>query len=381
MVTKDKNKGATHRGRPIGRKRSRSQEQKKKKQTNDTKAKPTDPIVSLVVDAQSRRPSKNQSRGDDRKEPPRGPSNKNDRRSEQSPPQQSQKQNNRNNRTSRGQESKEPQLPGNNFFKPQIAIEKEKDLRVLWWNSPTDYVPFASEEAMINVLMTRKKNERGMMRCYLFRLKEINDKLDGVGGSMTLLQALSLRRHHIQKFNPKAGMSRLGLGLDFDIRKSADIFENCVQDFLNKSKVAYWTEQEQKEMFQETEDPGLLVGTPDFFLRRQVLLRKARGGDNNKVILEERKINWVEAKMFYGASTIPQGSPGAVGSLLRKLKKYVQAFGPGAICFMNGCGDRLAAELSEIGVSVLDCSGTVALARVREHQRTWCATRDGKILN
>ena len=54
----------------------------------------------------------------------------------------------------------------------------------------------------------------------------------------------------------------------------------------------------------------------------------------------------------------------------------------GAVVFMMGCGDRLAAQLGEIGVSVLDCSGndTVSLQRVRAHQRTWCANKDGHIL-
>eukprot|EP00980_Cylindrotheca_fusiformis_P003171 scaffold721_cov131-Cylindrotheca_fusiformis.AAC.61 len=263
------------------------------------------------------------------------------------------------------------------YFKPDIAIPNEEaDLKVLVWNSPTNHVPFASEEAMFDVLMPRKRNERGMMYRYAFRVREINEKLKAVGG-MTLLQALSLRRHYIRKFNPWKSMATLGLGTDLEIRESAAIFEECVQEFLKDNNIPYWTEGDQRRMFKAAENAGVLCGTPDFFLQHQVLLKKVSNG----VVAEERKINWIEAKMFYGASTIPQGSPGAVGSLVPKLKKYVEAFGPGATCFMNGCGDRLAAELEEIGVSVLDCSGSVDIGRVQEHQRKWCATRDGRILN
>ena len=87
--------------------------------------------------------------------------------------------------------------------------------------------------------------------------------------------------------------------------------------------------------------------------------------------------------MYYGASSIPPGRRnGAVGTVTETAQKYADAFGEGAVVFMMGCGDRLAAQLGEIGVSVLDCSGndTVSLQRVRAHQRTWCANKDGHIL-
>ena len=98
-------------------------------------------------------------------------------------------------------------------------------------------------------------------------------------------------------------------------------------------------------------------------------------------MLEERTIHWIEAKMFYGASSIPHGSKGAVGTVLARAQKYVDNFGEGAIIFMMGCGDKLAAELNDIGVSVLDCSGnTVSLDSVHDHQRMWCADEKGRIL-
>ncbi|CAJ1930259.1 unnamed protein product [Cylindrotheca closterium] len=253
----------------------------------------------------------------------------------------------------------------------------DDDLQVLCWSSPSDFVPVQSEEAMVKVMLPRGKRERGMMRNYLFRLKEIKQALKSAHG-MTLKQALSLRRLHIKNFNPTMTMSGLGLGEDEDILKSANIFEECVQEFLDQNAVQYWTEKEQRERAKEYGMEGPR-GTPDFLLRGQVMLRKVRG--NGDTILEERKINWVECKMFYGASTISQGGRGAIGSLVSKMSSYVSLFGEGAIVFMNGCGDSLALELRGVGVTVLDCVGTVKLGRVLEHQKAWCASRDGQILN
>jgi hypothetical protein len=270
-----------------------------------------------------------------------------------------------------------------NWFKPNIEVGEKNTLRTLWWNSPVDNVPFASEVAMIEVLLRWKKKERGMMKTQPpFRLRIIKDELNRVG-NITLLQALSLRRHHIKELNRKISMSRLGLGHESDVRKSAAIFEECVEDFLKKCRVEFWTEQDLKIMFNSRKNQEeKLAGTPDFFLKRQIVLRKVKGARVNcQQILEEKVINWIEAKMFFGASTIPQGSPGAVGSIIGKLTKYVQAYGPGAIVFMNGCGDRLSDQLAEIGVTTLDCSGTVNLGRVRSHQRSWCSNDNGQILN
>jgi hypothetical protein len=259
---------------------------------------------------------------------------------------------------------------------------QDTKLKVLWWNSPSDYVPISSEEAMIEALMRWKKKERGMVRDQPpFRLAKIKKQLSNVRG-ITLPQALSLRRHHMKLLNPKIGMESLKLGKEKDILESAQIFEQAVEEYLVKCRVAFWTETEQKEIFLENRREGeQLTCTPDFKLRREVLLKRVRerGGDSR--ILEERKIHWIEAKMFYGASTIPHGSMGAVGSVLPKAKKYVKEFGEGAIIFMQGCGDQLAADLAEIGVTALDCSGAVSLKNVQQHQRTWCADENGVILS
>jgi hypothetical protein len=63
------------------------------------------------------------------------------------------------------------------------------------------------------------------------------------------------------------------------------------------------------------------------------------------------------------------------------MRKYVDMFGEGAIVFIRGCGDRLASELADIGVTALCCaSSDIDLSEVEQHQRTWCADKQGNIL-
>ena len=91
------------------------------------------------------------------------------------------------------------------------------------------------------------------------------------------------------------------------------------------------------------------------------------------------QIHWIEAKMCYGASTIPTNTPNAVGAILPKMKEYVSLYGTGAIVFMYGCGDVLATQLLELGVVALDGRG-LDVRIVEEFQRGWCADSRGTIL-
>ena len=86
--------------------------------------------------------------------------------------------------------------------------------------------------------------------------------------------------------------------------------------------------------------------------------------------------------MFYGASSIEPDNRSAVGCLLETVRKYVRVYGPGAMVFMHGYGDRLAESLLEEGVLCVDCGDgrVIDLEAVEEHQRTWCADRHGNIL-
>ena len=256
---------------------------------------------------------------------------------------------------------------------------------VLWWRSEPP-VPLSSEEAMIPILLRWGEKERGMMKDQPpFRLATIHKKLHQLSG-IRLDQALSLRRHHMKLHNPYRDMPTLRLGKVEDINTSAEIFERMVETFLKENNIPFLNETDQKTQSTSSNHSGSTTSTPltpDFLLptpiRLKIFQQESRG---KRVVVKEVVIHWIEAKMFYGASTIPTGAIGAVGSILPKVKRYVQHFGTGAIIFMQGFGDRLAQELADEGVTAL--SGSVLpkrlLSQVWDHQKTWCAREDGKIL-
>ncbi len=253
---------------------------------------------------------------------------------------------------------------------------EKKSVKSLWWKRGEKHVPVASENAMIEVLVRWGKKERGMIKDQPpFRLATIQRQLKQAPG-MRLEQALSLRRHHMKLLNPQREMQALGLGKANDIRTCAEIFERVVEEFLVEQKINYLNEAQQKLTFQ-----GKIL-TPDFLLPFPIKLKIFEQTiDGKREVIQEQTIHWIEAKMFYGASTIPSGTAGAVGSILPKVKKYVDKFGTGAIIFMHGCGDLFAEELAVSGVTAVN--GSIIprrlLKRVWDHQRLWCA-KDNLIL-
>ena len=329
-----------------------------------------------------------------------------------------------------------PQSPISNnnvddFGKKSSQQRREEEESVsaslyLRWDSPADLVPLHEEEAMMNMVLERHgKSERGMLKDKPpFVITKFRKQLSQKAPTMTMAQLCSLRRHHIKRLNFYKRMPELRLGQETDILKSAKIFEDVIETFLNNQQVEYWSEKEQGKIASSEKRPT--IATPDFLLKKPVVLQKTRrkydngngenrnrnrshrydphghGGNNRSnsnqhqqnrplkkeqeqevVVLEGQTIHWIEAKMFYGASTIPRGKKGgAVGQVLDKAQKYVDMFGTGAIVFMMGCGQVLGDQLREIGVTVVDCSSheDFDLRPVHDHQRTWCANDKGEIL-
>lgn len=261
--------------------------------------------------------------------------------------------------------------------------------RVLWWHSPVTHLPDSVEASLVGTLVRNQGTERGMVRQLPPSRRDQIKKLCK-SKQVPLALALSLRRHHIKEFNPTLTMTELGLGEERDIRDSARIFERCVKNFLDKHRIPYWTEWAQRRRAKEQGD--LTPPTPDFLFRYPIRIRpfiwkegKGKKKIGGRKILNEQSAHWLEAKMFYGASTIRDGANSAVGCLLTTARKYVSAYGPGAVVFMQGCGDVLALKLKQAGVLALDCHGThdkysVCIDAVHEHQSTWCADEEGQIL-
>ena len=112
---------------------------------------------------------------------------------------------------------------------------------ILNWIDPT-YIPLSEEQKMVPALIHWGKSERGMMKDQPeFRLRKVlkmlgtngpdNHRHDNnkKGVRISLIQSLSLRRHHLKLLNPTLSMPALRLGSHLDIKTSADLFEQCVE--------------------------------------------------------------------------------------------------------------------------------------------------------
>jgi hypothetical protein len=281
-----------------------------------------------------------------------------------------------------------------------------------WPNPQSHYIPVEEEERLLPVLIHWGRSERGMMKDQPpFRLQKIQNMLDTCPGKgnhshhsqnrnknssnrpssaarMSLVQSLSLRRHHLKLLNPNLSMSTLRLGREEDIRDAAREFELCVDAYLRSHRVHFLTEHAQKSMFLESVKRDLATDrnvmqppSPDFMMKKghSVTLSFSSGCQNGTEVSCPISINWIEVKMFYGANSIPSGTPNAVGCILPKVQQYVSLYGTGAIVFMYGCGSRLAKQLLDVGVIALD-GRCLDLERVENHQKKWCADSWGNIL-
>lgn len=248
-------------------------------------------------------------------------------------------------------------------------------------------LPLEAEEGLLRVLL-HWPNERGMMRDQPeWRVRKLAHAVRRVG-ALSTLQATSLRRHHIRAAHPYVPSARLGLGADADIRAAATLFEEALGRHLAQAGVVYEDEPAQRRRGGAAQ-PG---GTPDFLLRAPLRLRLgARGvgvgvGDAADAAAtegaegaEEVRVHWLDAKHFYGASTIEDDGRSAVGKLCATGTRYNAHFGRGAFVFAHGCGAALCARLEALGVCVLDAR-PLDVSAVRAQQRTWCADARGNIL-
>jgi len=240
-------------------------------------------------------------------------------------------------------------------------------ITTLNWERPYRPVSIKAEERLLPLLLRYAEKERGMMRSHHYRrLESIRDACRE--NHITLDQALSLRRTHMMLLNPHiTNTSPLHLGRTEDVRQSASLFENSIAQYLTRQGICFFTEEEQKSMVEEGQKTP---PTPDFLLKDPVRLTCHESSC---------PIKWIEAKMFYGASTIPDGSKNAVGALLRTVRRYIEAHGPGAFIFCFGIGIRIKNLLEAEGAVVLDAK-PLDLSEMRDHQRTWCANDRGQIL-
>lgn len=182
-----------------------------------------------------------------------------------------------------------------------LPLEADEQIQVLWWRSEIDPIPIAVERALVVELLPRKHKEMGMMRekskQEINRIKEIGKEY---GINMATL--CSLRRHHIKNYHLHKTMPELGLGRIKDINESARIFECAIFTFLRANKIACFTEEEQRRR-----NPV----TPDFLMKRPVLLRSfryeecdAESSEPRKKIIVERQIHCTSSVCWHYELTV-----------------------------------------------------------------------------
>jgi hypothetical protein len=108
-------------------------------------------------------------------------------------------------------------------------------------------------------------------------------------------------------------MTALRLGQPENIRDAADLFEDCVESYLKRHNVQYWSEEEQRKQFEESGDSNdrrrKQPPTPDFMMKdghcvmlsftddvgNDCATSTANQYDNGFINFSQ--INWIEAKM------------------------------------------------------------------------------------
>jgi len=254
----------------------------------------------------------------------------------------------------------------------KLTIDVSTDLLSLSWRNCYPAIPVDSESALLPVLLQWESTERGMMRDQPpIRLEKILESCSLHG--MQLEQALSLRRHHMKLNNPQVNnMTELGLGNNNDIYDAEDLFKSAVKTYLKKCHVPFKNNVNCNQ-------GDTAVQAPDFMLTKPVRLITYQPAIEDGGLGEHGQVNWIEAKMFYGASTIPSETRNGVGAILPTAKKHVKNYGPGAYVFVYGCGSKLRRQLRDLGISVLD-SHPLNLRKMQRHQKKWCANKKGVIL-
>ena len=134
---------------------------------------------------------------------------------------------------------------------------------------------------------------------------------------------------HLDKLN-EFDLEQLNFAKDNDIFNKVDQteqlnnsknFELKIHDFLIKNKVKFKTEKELTK--EQLEKYGKAISTPDFLIL-------------SDFYINDKKINWIDAKNFYGANTFLIKK-----NIQKQVPKYINEYGYGCIIFSLNFSDKL----------------------------------------
>lgn len=104
------------------------------------------------------------------------------------------------------------------------------------------------------------------------------------------------------------------------LKKSTD-FELKIQKILDSNNIKYKTQEQLAQ--EQIKKSNIATNTPDFLIL-------------DDLFINGKKINWIDAKNFYGLNT-----PYIKKRIKHQTKKYLDAWGPGAIIFNLGFSSKL----------------------------------------
>ena len=101
------------------------------------------------------------------------------------------------------------------------------------------------------------------------------------------------------------------------------LFENIIaSEFLVKNNIEFKTQEELTQ--EQIIKYGKAINTPDFLI-------------TSELIINSKKINWIDAKNFYGSNI-----DFIVSKVKKQIKKYLDTYGPGCLIFNHGFNSKLA---------------------------------------
>lgn len=221
----------------------------------------------------------------------------------------------------------------------RYIIKKKLNLTI------ADILSMRSSYMSMKIMINNRRLVNSISKTYkLYKqnitLKEISKKYDlsPIPLIKNIFYKMKYSKEEVKNFFYQKNLNKLN---DFDIKQlnfaiDNDIFNKVIQteqieysekfelqveDFLKKNKIKYKTQNELSE--EQINKYGRAINTPDFLILSDLFI-------NNK------KINWIDAKNFYGANTYLIKK-----KIKKQVKKYIDKYGYGAIFFSLNFSDQL----------------------------------------
>lgn len=184
------------------------------------------------------------------------------------------------------------------------------------------------------------KKVKFLKKAYLkgMTIKELSKVHDFSPISMlkNIFYKLGISKNKVKDYLNKVGdissfnLEQINFALDNDIFNKVDQsdqieksenFEGEINRYLTKKNIKFKTQDELKE--EQIKKYGSPINTPDFLII-------------SNLVINGKKINWIDAKNFYGANTFLVRK-----KIKKQVQKYIDSYGHGCILFSLNFSEKL----------------------------------------